>query len=440
MFNLHQEKRQDDITNIETSQENGFRLLRQQLHDRLIDNLDFNGSQSLKNIGAVNDQINVLIDDISYFRGKAFSSQDKQRLTKEVLEELGGMGPLATLMLDSEITDILVNGPYDIWVDRNGKLSKTSVQFDDEAHLQRFLDRVVADQGRQLDARSPMVDTRLPDGSRLHAVIAPICQQGPIVSIRRFQHDGLSTQQLINSGFITQPMLDFLEVAVSSGLNIVIAGSAGAGKTSLLNTMSAYVPSSERIVTIEETSELRLKHSHVIALESRYMNSEGAGSITLRDLVKTALRMRADRIIVGEVRGAEALDMLQAMNVGHNGSLSTVHANSPHEVINRLETLCLSEDIGLNKECIKQMIYSAIQIVIQVTRFPDGTRRVVSICELDTEGKLHELFKFHPSSATEVRASGEHRATGKKSLLGERIASMGGDESALNKLLTDIQE
>ena len=415
-----------------------LRQLRQTLHNRLIDNLEDDSVQSLGNDRELTARLEGLMDELVLSERTKLTATERKRLAREVIEELKGMGPIAELMLDASITDILINGPSEIWIDKQGALSKTPLSFDDDAHLRRFLERIVGAQGRQLDARQPMVDARLPDGSRLHAVIPPLCALGPVVSIRRFHNERVDSSMLIQSGFISVEMLRFLEIAVTAGINIVIAGSAGSGKTSLLNVISGFIPATEREVTVEETAELRLKHPHVIPLEARNVNSEGAGAVSLRDLVRTALRMRADRIIVGEVRGEEVLDMLQAMNVGHDGSLTTLHANSPQDVISRLETLAQMGESAICRESIEQMITSSVQLIVQVMRFRDGSRRVVSISELATTQaryEVRELFHFKSAGVdAEQRIQGSHAANGNASFLTEQVEAKGFDAQTFARL------
>ncbi len=406
-----------------------FAALRRRVHQRLIQTIEDGGAMALAQPDEVRERIQEIVEDLNEDADAGITDDQLTRLEREILEELSGMGPLAPLMLDHAISDILVNGPSEIWVDRGGRLEKTDLHFDDDAHLRRFLDRIVSAQGRHLDATSPMVDAKLSDGSRLHAVIPPLCAIGAIVSIRRFRADPVTADELVSGGFLSQPMLDLLELAVSAGRNIVIAGSAAAGKTTLLNVISRFVPATERIVTIEETAELQLHHPHVIPLESRPANAEGRGGVGLRDLVRTALRMRADRIIVGEVRGAEVMDMLQAMNVGHDGSLTTVHANSPQDVLRRLEALAHLGDAGLPRETLREMIGSAIQIIVQVMRFRDGSRRVTSLCELKSgadELQAIELFRFKAEGVDdEGRIVGRHEATGAPIGLLENVQALG---------------
>ncbi len=409
-----------------------FPTLRRRVHDRLIRTIeDDGGAMALTQPDEVRTRIREIVEDLNEEQAAGISDEELRRLEKDILEELSGMGPLAPLMLDHAISDILVNGPGEVWVDRGGRLERTELHFDDDAHLRRFLDRIVSAQGRHLDATSPMVDAKLSDGSRLHAVIPPLCARGAIVSIRRFRADPVTADELVSGGFLSQPMLDLLALAVSAGRNLVIAGSAAAGKTTLLNVISRFVPATERIVTIEETAELQLDHPHVIPLESRPANAEGRGGVNLRDLVRTALRMRADRIIVGEVRGAEVMDMLQAMNVGHDGSLTTVHANSPQDVLRRLEALAHMGDAGLPRETLRDMIGSAIHLIVQVMCFRDGSRRVTSLCELRLaadELQAVELFRFKAEGVDDQgRIVGHHEATDAPIQLLDGVQTLGFD-------------
>ncbi len=430
-------------TPLSPSGEDFFRRLRRLVHRRLIDSVEKEGSTLLDNGHAIEQRVAELLVEFQHESGMRLEAAQRHQIAHEIMQELGGMGPLAPLMLETDISDILVNGPDEVWVDRQGRLELTAVRFDDEAHLRRFLDRLVSAQGRHLDAGSPMVDARLSDGSRLHAVIPPLCGRGTVVSIRRFRVETIRRDELLEQGFISESMLELLSLAVRAGLNIVIAGGAGAGKTTLLNMLSRFIPENDRVVTIEETAELQLEHPHVISLEARPGNLEGSGSIGLRELVRTALRMRADRIIVGEVRGSEVFDMLQAMNVGHDGSLTTVHANSPGDVLRRLEALALTGDMGLPRESVRDMIGSAIQIVVQLMRFSDGRRRVVSLCEVvrhESELSVRELYRFEPEMPAVTtagddarpRTAGRHRSTGEPIRFLQRLQLRGFDTSFFN--------
>lgn len=364
--------------------------IRQIVHQRLIDSMESEGVDILDNIESITGQIRWLLKDFEDNNGFDFTSEEKRKIEHEIVLELDGMGPLAPLMMDNSVSDILVNGPHDIWIDKLGALSKTDVRFDDQEHLRRFLDRLLAMQGKSLDSSSPMVDARLPDGSRVHAIIPPLCSLGAVVSIRRFQKHSQSVGDLLEQGFVTKGGLGLLSLAVEAGLNIVVAGGASTGKTSLVNQLSAFIPKNQRVVTIEETAELKLRNAHSIPLETRSANTEGRGEISLRELLRTALRMRADRIIVGEVRGAEVFDMLQAMNIGHDGSMTTIHANSPQDVIGRLETLALMQTNSFSRQSIRGMIGSAVHIIVQLVRYSDGTRAISRICRLSVEeGELY---------------------------------------------------
>lgn len=393
-----------------------LRRLRGYVHSRMVDSFDSNTLFSLSDTTQLKEKFNEIIENLQRKYQFTISNEDRDKLEQETLEELGGMGPLAPLMLDNDISDILVNGPKDIWIDRHGRLEKTGVEFDDADHIRRFLDRIISQQGRHLDASSPMVDAKLPDGSRLHAVIPPLIADGAVISIRRFRADDVGPEALVRSGFMSQTILETLQLAVKAGINIVVAGSAAAGKTTLLNALSHSIPSAQRVVTIEETSELRLSHPHIVSLESRPINMEGRGGVSLRELVRNALRMRADRIIVGEVRGGEVMDMLQAMNVGHEGSLTTVHANSIHDVLRRLEALALMSDVDIPRESVREMIASAIQLVVHATRFQDGSRRITSVGEVVFDGEklsVVPIFDFELTrNQQDDSISGHHIYTG----------------------------
>ncbi|QLC74454.1 CpaF family protein [Pseudomonas sp. LPB0260] len=377
-----------------------LRRLRQLLHQRLIDSLEMGENEMFADSAALRGRIDGLIERLESDLGKPIEASRRLVLGEEVLQEVLGLGPLAPLMIDPGVSDILINGPHEVWVDRRGQLSRTALEFDNEGHLRRFLDRLVAAQGKHLDSNCPAVDARLPDGSRLHAMIPPLCAKGPVVSIRRFIEAQDGAEALVDNAMLSQPMLELLGLAVDAGLNILIAGGAAAGKTTLLNGISQFIPAGERVITIEESAELQLRHPHVVTLEARQGNSEGRGQVDLRMLLRNALRMRADRIIVGEVRGHEVFEMLQAMTVGHDGSLSTVHANSPSDALKRLESLALLADVGLPREAIREIIGSAVQLIVQVARFRDGSRCVTSIGEvLSDQGRLRvrEVFRFQPA-------------------------------------------
>jgi pilus assembly protein CpaF len=326
------------------------------------------------------------------------SAEDRRRLAAEIADDIFGYGPLERLLSDPTISEIMVNGPKDIWIERNGLLSQTSLTFTDSSHLRRIITKMVGQIGRRIDESSPLVDARLPDGSRVNAIIPPLSLSGPLLTIRKFAQDRFALSELIDIGTLSTDAADFLENCIRAQLNVLISGGTGSGKTTFLNALSAAIPDSDRIVTIEDAAELQLNQQHVLRLESRPKNIEGEGEITIRDLVRNALRMRPDRIIVGEVRGAEALDMLQAMNTGHEGSLSTVHANAPRDALNRLETMVLMAGYELPLHAIRSHVSAALDLIVQLDRLDDGSRRVVEISEVQRmEGEmitLQKLFEF----------------------------------------------
>ena len=323
---------------------------------------------------------------------------DRERLIDEIVDDTVGHGPLEKLLGDDGISEIMVNGPDDVWVERDGRLYETSVTFIDGSHVRRIINKIVAQIGRRIDESSPMVDARLPDGSRVNAVIPPLSLSGPLVTIRKFSRRRLDMEELVKLGSLSREAVDFLELCIAAQLNVLISGGTGTGKTTLLNAVSAAIPDSERIITIEDAAELQLNQRHVLRLESRPKNVEGSGEIPVRELVRNSLRMRPDRIIVGEVRGAEALDMLQAMNTGHDGSLSTVHANSPRDALSRLETMVLMAGFELPVRAIRQQVSAALELIIHLERLEDGVRRVTSIAEVQRMESdvitLQDIFKF----------------------------------------------
>jgi pilus assembly protein CpaF len=326
------------------------------------------------------------------------SREDRDRLLAEIADDVVGYGPLERLLADESVSEIMVNGAHEIWVERQGRLYETTMRFTDDSHLRRIINKMVAQVGRRIDDSSPMVDARLPDGSRVNAVIAPLSLSGPLLTIRKFSKKRFDMEELVRIGTLSLETVDFLRRCVEAELNVLISGGTGAGKTTLLNALSAAVPNADRIITIEDAAELQLAQEHVLRLESRPKNIEGEGEIAIRDLVRNSLRMRPDRIIVGEVRGAEALDMLQAMNTGHDGSLSTVHANSPRDALSRIETMVMMAGFDLPVRAIRQQVASALDMIIQLERLEDGSRRVVSITEVQRMESdiitLQELYEF----------------------------------------------
>ncbi|HEX3683906.1 MAG TPA: CpaF family protein [Bryobacteraceae bacterium] len=358
------------------------------------------------------------------------SLTEKDRLIEEVLDEVFGLGPLEPLLRDRTVSDILVTTPRLIYVERGGKLERTNIEFKDDAHLMRIIERVVSRVGRRIDESSPMVDARLPDGSRVNAVIPPLAVDGPLLSIRRFGADPLQPADLLRNLSLTEGMLELVKGCVKARLNIIISGGTGAGKTTFLNMLSGFIPPSERIVTIEDAAELQLRQTHVARLETRPANIEGKGAVVQRHLLINALRMRPDRIIVGEVRGEEALDMLQAMNTGHDGSLTTIHANSPRDAISRLEVMIGMASSNLNVRSIRQQVASAVDLFVQISRLADGTRKVTYVTEcVGMEGDLvttQDVFIFERTGVTsDGKVTGRFRPTGVRPKFSERLKAAG---------------
>lgn len=370
------------------------------------------------------------LDEI-YQRAKINLPEDiRKRIFKEVTDELLGFGPIQVLLNNPEVSEIMVNGPKSVYVEKNGKLSKTSVQFEDNEHVHRIIERIIAPLGRFIDSDSPTVDARLPDGSRVNAVVLPVAIDGPSITIRKFSREKLTVADLINFESITENMAEFLRACVAARLNIVISGGTGSGKTTLLNIMSGYIPANERILTIEDAAELQLQQDHVVRLETKPANTDGKGEVNIRKLVRNSLRMRPDRIVIGEVRGGEALDMLQAMNTGHDGSLTTVHANSPRDAISRLETLVLMAGMDLPLKVVRKQVASAIDLIVQQTRLKDGSRKVVAITEVaGMEGDtivLSDIFKFTQSGLDEKgKIVGEMKPTGIRPMFAHRLEAAG---------------
>jgi pilus assembly protein CpaF len=355
---------------------------------------------------------------------------EKERIIEEILNEVFGLGPLEPLLQDPTISDILVSTPKLVFIERDGKLQRTRVEFKDDAHLLRIIEKIVSNVGRRVDESSPMVDARLPDGSRVNAVIPPVAVDGPLLSIRRFRRDRLSHAELVKNLTLTPGMLELLKACVKARLNIIVSGGTGAGKTTMLNMLSEFIPEDERIVTVEDAAELQLRQVHVARMETRPPNIEGTGSIKQRQLVINALRMRPDRIIVGEVRGEEALDMLQAMNTGHDGSLTTIHANSPRDAISRMEVMVAMANANIGVRSIRQQVASAVDVFLQISRMSDGTRRVTYVTEcVGMEGEqvtLQDIFTFEKTGLTSNgRVRGKFRATGVHPKFMERLRASG---------------
>ena len=354
----------------------------------------------------------------------------RDQIFHDILDDLLGFGPLQPLLEDQDISEIMVNGPDKVYIERRGKIQKTNITFEDDKAVLKLIEKIVLPLGRRIDSDSPTVDARLPDGSRVNAIIPPCALDGPTITIRKFQRDKLTVQQLINLGSLTQNMADFVRACVISRLNVIISGGTGSGKTTLLNILSGYIPSDERIITIEDAAELKLQQDHIVRLETKSPNAEGRNAVYVRDLVRNALRMRPDRIVVGECRGGEALDMLQAMNTGHDGSLTTLHANTPRDALSRLETMVLMSGMELPVRVIREQIASAIDLIIQIARMKDGTRKVVSISEVSgMEGDtivMTEIFKFEQTGvSSDGRVIGELKPTGIRPLFSPRLEAAG---------------
>lgn len=404
--------------------------IKEELHEKIIEELKNLKSPEREDKKYVRDYIEKLVNENIESGADHIPRLDRMRIADELFDEIMGYGPITPLLSDPEISEIMVNGPDNVYVERNGKIELTGVFFRDEAHVMNIIDRIVSPLGRRIDESMPMVDARLPDGSRVNAIIPPLSLIGPVITIRKFSADPLTMEDLIRFNTLTPEMAQFLEACVKSRLNIVVSGGTGSGKTTTLNVLSSFISPSERIITIEDAAELQLHQPHVVTLESRPPNIEGKGAITIRDLVRNALRMRPDRIIVGEVRSGEALDMLQAMNTGHDGSLTTGHANSPRDMLSRLETMVLMAGMDLPIRAIREQIASAIDLIIHQSRLRDGSRRITHITEVQNmEGDvivLQDLFYFKQTGVDEDgRVIGEFRSTGMRPKFIDRLEVSG---------------
>ena len=417
------------MANVQAFERSEYQQVKADLHRKILDRLD------LEKLGrttsdTAREEVLLLIRNTVNSEAVPLSFAERERLAREILDEIFGLGPLEPLLKDPTVSDILVNRFDRVYVERAGKLEPTGLSFKDDAHLMQIIDRIVSRVGRRVDESSPMVDARLADGSRVNAIIPPLAIDGPCLSIRRFGRDPITARNMIENKTLTEPMLELLSAMVKGRLNILISGGTGAGKTTLLNVLSGYIPNSERIVTIEDAAELQMKQEHVVRLETRPPNIEGKGAVRQRQLVINSLRMRPDRIVVGEVRGEEAFDMLQAMNTGHEGSLTTVHANSQRDALARVENMFSMANLNIPERAVRQQITAAIHAVVQIARLSDGSRKVITISELSgVEGDvlaMHDIFVFERKGIDESgKVKGTFRATGIRPRFADRLATAG---------------
>jgi pilus assembly protein CpaF len=409
--------------------QNSFQEMKSRLHKTLINRMDLTKLAALTQ-EQIHGEVSRLAEVVLAQEGTPLSTAERERLVNDVQHELFGLGPLEPLLADPTISDILVNRHDVIYIERRGRIEPTNVRFKDDEHLMRVIERIVSSVGRRIDESSPMVDARLQDGSRVNAIIPPLSIDGPVLSIRRFGSEPLKMHKLIEHKALTQDIADMLQMTVTARLNVLISGGTGAGKTTLLNALSAFIPEHERIVTIEDSAELQLQQPHVVRLETRPPNIEGKGEVTQRDLVKNALRMRPDRIVIGEVRGGEAIDMLQAMNTGHDGSLTTIHANTPRDALARIETMIQMTGMRLSDRAMRQQVASALDLVLQVARLSDGSRRVTSISEITgMEGEtitMQEIFQYERTGIdSQGQVIGRFRATGIRPRFADKLKACG---------------
>jgi len=406
-----------------------FEELKRHIHGKLVEKLDLSRVSDLQG-DTLRREIRLVVERLCDTENPLLNRMERERLIDEVLDETFGFGPLEMLLKDPTISDILVNGPHKIYVERRGKLEKTDVKFRDNEHLLQIIDRIVSKVGRRVDETSPMVDARLPDGSRVNAIIPPLALDGPTMSIRRFGSNPLKLEDLLNYKAFTPEMAMLMEAAIKARLNILISGGTGCGKTTLLNTLSAFIPGDERIVTIEDAAELQLQQDHIVRLETRPANIEGKGEVSTRDLVRNSLRMRPDRVIIGECRGPEALDMLQAMNTGHEGSMTTLHANAPRDAQSRLETMIMMAGFELPIKAMRQQISSAVDLIIQANRLTGGPRKVTSLTEVMNMEQdtiiMQDLFRFKQLGIDQNgRTFGQFEATGVRPSFMSRLEAKG---------------
>lgn len=411
------------------SKQQEFEIIKRRMHQRLVDKIDLSRVGDLKG-ESFRREIRLVVEHLCDSENTFLNRSERDKIVDEVLDETLGLGPLEFLLKDPSISDILINGPKNIFVERNGQLEKTDVEFRDNAHLMQIIDRIVSKVGRRVDETSPMVDARLEDGSRVNAIIPPLALDGACVSIRRFGSNPVKLEGLLNFKAFTPEMVMLLEGCIKARLNIIISGGTGSGKTTLLNTLSSFIQNDQRVVTIEDAAELQLQQEHVVRLETRPSNIEGTGAITATDLVRNALRMRPERIIIGECRGGETLDMLQAMNTGHDGSMTTVHANSPRDAIARLETLVMMAGYDLPIKAIRQQVAGAVDVIIQANRLQGGPRRVMNITEVQGMEQdtvvLQDIYRFVQEGVDENgKAHGYFEATGVRPSFMPRLEAAG---------------
>jgi pilus assembly protein CpaF len=406
-----------------------YQRLKSTIHRRLVDRLDLStvGELSPEQLSGI---IKLVVESLIAQEGVPLTRAERERLVVEIQHETLGLGPLEPLLQDPEVSDILVNGPFNVYVEKKGKLQKTGICFKDNDHVMAVIERIVSKVGRRVDESQPLVDARLADGSRVNIIIPPLALEGPTISIRRFGTDPLRMENLLANGSLTREMAQALDAMDRARLNILVSGGTGAGKTTLLNILSSYIPEEERIVTIEDSAELILQQDHVVRLETRPPNIEGKGSVAQRDLVRNSLRMRPDRIVVGEVRGGEALDMLQAMNTGHDGSISTIHANTPRDALSRIETMVLMAGFDLPSRAIREQIASALDVIVQAARLSDGSRKVVRVTEVTgMEGDvivMQDIFHFEKRGVdAEGKVVGEFCSSGVRPRFLERVHAAG---------------
>lgn len=393
-----------------------FAEIKKTIHEEIIEEVDSNLIDNRDNPELVRSTVsNIIVEKLANV-DKPLSRVDKEMIIKDLMDEVLGYGPIQKLLDDPDVTEVMVNGPYKVFVERKGKLTLSDRVFVDDGHVMRIIEKIVSPIGRRIDESTPMVDARLPDGSRVNAIIPPLSLTGPTLTIRKFSRDPFTVDDLVGFGTFTAEMADFMRACVESRLNIIVAGGTGSGKTTTLNVLSSFIPETDRVVTVEDAAELQLKQIHVVTLESRPPNIEGKGQVTIRDLVKNCLRMRPDRIVVGECRAGEALDMLQAMNTGHDGSLTTAHANSPRDTLSRLETMVLMAGMDLPIRAIREQVSSAIDLIIQQARLRDGTRKVINITEVvgmeDDKITLQDIFIFKQTGFEDGKVKGSFKPTG----------------------------